>query len=905
MALSIQLQEIANKSAGVYQLVINNTNRARITPPTTLRLVPINSRRGPVNSLVYINKQDYKGLEEVFGGISSRDERHGNFGIRIAEHCLENGPVLVMNLRRFDDTMDKAGVKGLSAVMGEKISNDTEEAFTELYNTERLWFPDPERLGEIDSTKEYGVSIANVGSKKLSVFIRKSTVKGWDMTVKDWYTKKGKQLPEYVDPYSKMCDTFLDVFVFQTDFSNAKTNLANENYGHLFTETGIKAMYVDNMGVEHDPLNELAQIDDAQFVRKYTGSLIDDLVDASNNVMALASLVNAYAATDGLMMYVNPTIIQADAILDYDSEINGAKRPFGIDFMGAGRFGLADVKADVAHRKLNDKIVWDGQTPVSVPQFMSHPAESSVYGKTEIEFNKTVDAKPWVLEKAEQVDKTVNTQEEVDQLVAAGWTIKTEGNEAYTLPVYITETPDTDKNVAGRMIDCWVKKDEKGIVEAYTINHPLIKSGDYLIGNDSNLVSVTSSNGIGTIGKEYSVVKIGTNAPIMFKDSLAELAAGSVTLTLDDNSTIEGLTKTALYLIYDTNLPAEGESLVPMILEAYTPRAEQFCDGTPARQKEILDLLNEPSFIKGMKILTEYKFRYVVDPFKTYIEPAAKANLANFAETLNVRVISSMPFTYQFRKSTNPYFRKTPKSPLEVAYIEKGGNSELVASNSFSLPVDAADKIWFFGPGMKNNSTGREEIVPFTGAVAKAFLNKFIDGTLFPYTICANETGILSVNGMVSTENEWTDDERDYLERMGYNPIITQENIGVTIYGNQTASQRVLSDLSKIHVSELILTIQEEMRKMLKNYVFKYNNYQTRLEIYTKAEEIMKQIYSNGGVYWYQNVIDTTNNTLEVINNSMGILDTQIVATKGGEKWVHRTYLETGAGIAGFELIQA
>lgn len=861
MALSIQLQEIASKSAGVYQLVINNTNRARVTPPTTLRLVPINSRRGPVNSLVYINKQDYKGLEEVFGGISSRDERHGNFGIRIAEHCLENGPVLVMNLRRFDDTKDTAGVKGLSAVMGEQNSEIQKEVFTELYNTERLWFPDPERLGEIDSTKEYGVSIANVGSKKLSVFIRKSTVKGWDMTVKDWYTKKGKQIPEYVDPYSKMCDTFLDVFVFQTDFSNAKTNLANENYGHLFTETGIKAMYVDNMGVDHDPLNELAQIDDAQFVRKYTGSLIDDLVDASNNVMALASLINAYAATDGLMMYVNPTIIQADNILDYDSEIDGAKRPFGIDFMGAQRFKLADANVEVAERKLGDEITWDGETEVAVPQFMSHPAESSVYGKTEI-------------------------------VLADG-------------SVTITETPDTDKNVAGRMIDCWVKKDEKGIVEAYTINHPLIKTGDYLIGNDSNLVSVTSSNGVGTIGKNYSVVKIGTNAPMMFKDSLKELAEGAETITLDNGTKIEGLTKTALYLIYDTNLPAEGESLVPMVLDAYTPRAEQFCDGTAARQQDILDLLNEPSFIKGMKILTEYKFRYVVDPFKTYIEPAAKANLANFAETLNVRVISSMPFTYQFRKSTNPYFRKTPKSPLEVAYIEKGGNAELVASNSFSLPVDAADKIWFFGPGMKNNSTGREEIVPFTGAVAKAFLNKFIDGTMFPYTICANESGILSANGMVGTENEWTDDERDYLEHMGYNPIITQENIGVTIYGNQTASQRVLSDLSKIHISELVLTIQEEMRKMLKNYVFKYNNYQTRLEIYTKAEEIMKQIYSNGGVYWYQNVIDTTNNTLEVINNSMGILDTQIVATKGGEKWVHRTYLETGAGIAGFELIQA
>ena len=58
---------------------------------------------------------------------------------------------------------------------------------------------------------------------------------------------------------------------------------------------------------------------------------------------------------------------------------------------------------------------------------------------------------------------------------------------------------------------------------------------------------------------------------------------------------------------------------------------------------------------------------------------------------------------------------------------------------------------------MKNNSTGKETIVPFTGAVGKAFLNKFLDGTLFPYTICANEAGILSVDGMVGTENECTD----------------------------------------------------------------------------------------------------------------------------------------------------
>lgn len=883
MALSIQLQEIANKSAGVYQLVINNTARARVTPPTTLRLVPLNSRRGPVNSLVYINKQDYAGLESVFGGISSRDERHGNFGIRIARHCLENGPIVVMNLRRFDDTLDKAGLIGMSAVFGKDNTDIQKEAYSKLHNTERLWYPDPEQLGYLNATKESGISFANVGSKKLSIFVRKSTSQGWNMTIKEWYTKKGIEVPEYVDPYAKMIDTFIDVFVFETDFSNAKLNMANENYGYLFTDEGIKAFYTDDQGVDHDPLNELAQIEDAQFVRKYTGSLIDNLVDAANNVASITGLVNAYAPTDGLMMYVNPSIIQSDEILDYDPEISGAKRTFGIDFLGMNRFRLADEFAAIQDRVLiesedleeagelatgeNEGIDWSGETEYPIAAWLSHLAQNCVYATSTTSI-------------VHSEEKTLVTIENSD---VAG------------------------KQVGGRKITCWINPDLKGVTEAYVLDEPRIKTGDYLIGNTSNLVSVQEALAVGTIidtdsKVEYNMLKIIANEPVMFAESLTNLAKQSRTnITLSDGTVLENVVKTSLYIIYDLNAPMEGESLAPITLVAYTPRSEQFCDGTAARQKDILNLLNEPSLIKGLKVLNEYRFRYVIDPFKTYIEPQVKANLAAFAETLNCRVISSTPFTEAFRRSTNPYFRKTPSTPLEAAYIEKGGNKDLVSSNTFSLPIDGADKIWFFGPGMKNNATGKEVIVPFTGAVGKAFLNKFLDGTMQPYNICANQSGILSVDGMVGTENEWTDEERDCLERMGYNPIITQQNIGVTIYGNQTASQRVLSDLSKIHISELVLTIQEEMRKMLKNYVFKYNNYQYRLEIYTKAEEIMKQIFSNGGVYWWQNVIDTTNNTLEVINNSMGILDTHIVATKGGEKWIHRTYLETGANISGFE----
>lgn len=1126
MLVDPQLREIAGKSAGVYSLVIDNTRRSAVPVQTTLRLIPINVPQGPVNCLVYINKADYAGFERIFGPIKARDERKGNFSIRTVRHALENGPVVVINLRNFDDTKDLAGVLGASSKCTEVNENVYKVPFRSLYNTDRLWYPDHNKMQDITELENNLISFGNVGNKKLSFFVRKAEVSGWDMTVREYYASSKQEFPEYINPDDLVRDTFLDVYIFGTDLSDNLVNMSNENYGYLFTENGLKSVYKEN-GVEYDGLELLSQITDAKYVRKYTGSLIPGLTDSSNNSMDLIQLVNADTVNTGMLMHMNEDLADTN-FSDWEPSYNdldeieyandGNKRPFGIDFLGHGRFhtnqlglvevpsGDADYKqwlshdplvvkhakslctAEVSHAtktqpgvkdcqkvfitgkgteekttsfKLNVDgknytvaVVGDQDTnaiaqniaKLNIPGYtmkiipgvttpsigvgapsklpinqtveydvsvvpgnksgkmvlvhgtitgfenvekieyfetsnsnwhdlqVSSNAFTFGYSGTGFQFTEAtnkfrislksagivtcnlevkdfssqelyastnfeiqgiesgdiepndnlVSSKTCVSFTAKTAEKKPNiVTEDIDSgIIFTQETIYAGKNEIPAMPehtvINIDKSNDLNLTNLNETIEmtAFVKNNKLGITECYVIALQTgLFTGDYAISKSSNITRVKNGTSVGEVvdenGVTYNVIKVETTDLIACSTILDE-TFGTEKLILNDGTVIDGLKKTSVWKFFNIYEPSEYSPLKAISLDAYKPRftsikdgVGQFCDGTPQTQKEILNLLNDPHLVEGFKALIDYKFRYVVDAFTTYIEPQAKQALATFAGTLNVRAIANVPSMESFAKCKNPYFKDTPTSSFDPKYIMKGGNNKLVSSNQFSLPVDNADKIWFFGPWMKNNSTGREIIVPCAGAVSKAFLNKFLAGNMFPYSAVANDTGILQVDGMTGMEYDLTDTERDTLEPNGYNPIVYIQNQGYCIFGNQTAQQKIKSDLSKIHVSELVFTIQEEMKNILKGYVFKNNNYANRLAIWNKAEAVMKQILHNGGVYWYQNIIDESNNTQDVINEDMGILDTIIVAQKLGEKWVHRTYLEKSGNIIGFEVMQA
>lgn len=864
--MDIRLQEIANGAAGTYFLVYDNSQKASIPTNTTLRCVMINTKKGPVNNLVYISRGDSEGFKKIFGEIDRRDERNGNFSIRTALWLLENGPIVVCNLRSFDDEKDLAGVVGLSTKFGtvNEVINLT--SYKNLFNTDRLWYNDPKRLLTMENKSI--LNIGNIGSSDVSVFIRKSRIMGYDATIREWYTSLNLDIPTFVNPNDKVSDTMVDVFVFNTNFGEPMKNMTNENYGHLFNESGLKP-YSEYNGNMVDSLELLKQISDSQYVGNWTGSLIPGFVNQSGQPLQIEQIMNSVSGVTGLSFKLDESAMEliGDWVATEDTPINVTeafsstnRKPFAIDLVGH-----AYTKEE------SGTITFNG-----IDSILSHKFGNVLVGEAKIDNPET----PWDID----VTEAYNT-------------------DITKIPILL------DANTAAT----------GNATEFYIFDAVSINPGDYIVGEDGNLIKVLDTTLINSqpitateidgdiidVPVEHNLIKVKVNG-VPFHKFDTVLDSLPVTVTENGDNITNLVTYDHVWKIKPLT-EFKNSVLEAIVLPSYKPRANQFTNGTATQQSRILDVMNLPNMVKGFKNAQNLRFRYIVDAFKTFIEPSYKNQYSRLVQELSekstmfCRAILNEAFIEDMGSSINPYFKNSPSGSLETKFIMEGGNKLLPNSNRYTKPKDGDVYSFFFGPGVRVNHQGTETLAPIAGLVGKAFLDKYTNR--FPYTITANNSGVINGANVIGIETDFDQDDRKYLEHVGYNAVISDDRRGLLIFGNNTAQTHIKTDLSKIHVSELVAFIQEQMLAIMKDYLFEWNDYQNRLEIRKRADAVMLQILSNRGIYWFENICDGSNNTQDVIDNDMGVIDTRIVAAHGGEKWVHRTFLEKGANIVGFEIV--
>ena len=150
---------------------------------------------------------------------------------------------------------------------------------------------------------------------------------------------------------------------------------------------------------------------------------------------------------------------------------------------------------------------------------------------------------------------------------------------------------------------------------------------------------------------------------------------------------------------------------------------------------------------------------------------------------------------------------------------------------------------------------------------------------------------------MVGPDYNYGRSDLDVLEPMGVNAIIYVPRKGTYINSNQTAKQVPVTALSKIHVRELVIYLQNEIESMLQNYQWELNTQVLRDNIKAKADTILENVKNNGGIYAYMNVCDDTNNTPEVIDNEMIVLDTAIEPARGAGKMIQQLTIHKTGGI--------
>jgi hypothetical protein len=186
--------------------------------------------------------------------------------------------------------------------------------------------------------------------------------------------------------------------------------------------------------------------------------------------------------------------------------------------------------------------------------------------------------------------------------------------------------------------------------------------------------------------------------------------------------------------------------------------------------------------------------------------------------------------------------------------------------------------------------------IPSAAAVSNLFMNKW--SVREPYYIVAGPNhGRLNVSGLVGPDYNFGRSDLDILEPMGINAIVYVPRLGTYISSNQTAKQVPVSGLSKIHIRELVIYLQNEIEALLQNYQWELNTQTLRNTIKSKADDICKRIQNNGGLYAFTNRCDETNNTPEVIDNEMIILDTEIEPARGAGKMVHQLTIHKTGGL--------
>lgn len=343
-----------------------------------------------------------------------------------------------------------------------------------------------------------------------------------------------------------------------------------------------------------------------------------------------------------------------------------------------------------------------------------------------------------------------------------------------------------------------------------------------------------------------------------------------------------------------------------LVFSGFTLRDESIPDGTETRQSEILDLMDKTTNLgKALIDRNVINWRYLVDGFGLGLTSKSKQQYVNICEQrLNVLAFINMPSMKSFRNSSSPNFVDA-EGNIVTEYIRLGANPESNPAFRYTFGQgDGQTCSAYFTPYVNISDNNRPIDVPPAMYAATTYMRKHISRVsgLKPWTVAAgiNDGRIESINRL---EYDFLSEDISELNIMGANPIVF--NAGRNIHyieTENTAQQNPKSSLSYIHSREVLIELENALYDMLLDFQWKVNNAETRADIKSRADAICQRFVDQGGLFDFFNVIDTSNNTSDIIDRQIGVLDTFVEISKNMGVIVNNiNVLKTGAiALGGF-----
>lgn len=950
MSLPNYLSKI--KSAGIYRFVFDKSEVPG-NDAETLRLVVGYSEKGPFNTLLYI--ESISEFETIFGGINKKLERRGCFFHRLAEQALAAGPILVINLKPFNtDKNNPEEVAAASFNVNDTVAESLAKlGIEDIYDTTRFWHLEPEGLGarfaeKQDSDQKY-ITITSTDSKDTTntVFFRGYQPKGYDISFKEWYASvlNGEELPSYLEGHEmdKVSEYFAEVYIFRGKFT--KEIATSEALAKYFDVNGdkvtIKPYILNAFGEKKDTLVALAQDTNSNFVNSYSGILMPNFMTSSGSYISLDLMFNAGNEDHKMMMNLN-----IDALYDGEisvesinttgwdqvgKELSGGKQLNQVELKSMSSEKVKPVYSEGTFNHNTGEWNYNNPTTESYtdPDFYTFAINNPTAN------GYTLTAGPEMSQVGNVGDKFIlKTKDTKDSDVAVLTKVGTDGDYSVAAPGSGTEINDTiKKSLTGtpyakqpygmkvsveRTINTTTDSAVLTIPEGADITNVKVMSyseqnpNAYLyewVAEGTGYKTTSLINGLPA--GEYDFI-IWTDTPGVYELALTTGGTAQkpvkVTFAEPQKNTVftfdkELDTTAPLYQnLIRCNHPVYEtcQGLTPVAFEGYTyglklPSSDMM--DKKNWQKEVINTLTK---YEGIRIaLTNRKdseYHYLVDTFESYVDTELKSTFGVIAkEKDNCLAIVNFPSMKTFKEC--PYSSYTDSNgKFQTKYIADGYNKQKPASVYFSLmsEFNGASFVSYNTPIVLTDGTVKTTC-PSAALVSNNFMAKY--DTRLPYSIVAGPTyGRIIVNGLVGPDFNFSRADLDILEPMGVNCMVYVPRKGTYINSNQTAKQNPVTALSKINVRELVIFLQDEIENLMQSYQWEYNTQELRDTIKSKADTICEKIKANGGLYEYVNVCDDSNNTPEVIDNEMIILDTSIEPGRGAGKMVQRLYIyRTGA----------
>ena len=876
MAIDVELAGL--KAAGTYRFERDLTTLSSnvTTESSNLRLIVGFSKKGPFNSVQLITSSSQ--FIKMYGNIDRSLEKRGSYFHRSALVALSAGPILCLNLLSLDYDKDQVMHKSISTNV-KKTNNDIcTIPYQTVFNTDKFWglssesYLDIVKILDNSALKANNIlNFTNVGNKPISIIVKKASeknTKGYGVTFNEWYG--AENVPEYLNGTSFVSDYMVEVYVISGDFGpelkqEVKPQGGGSNisitysykydnvYGDVtdalnpykrFASDITYQEYFDKYGFKSDKLSKFLDLPSVNVIGTYVGSLIPNFVNKLNQNIWIEDMINKDTLLTGLFCSEDIDMIES-VVVDDNGVINEA-----IDILGHN-LNVSGVNSlnFLSYALSQDRI--DAINGVDSDESLLSPIAIDVISKTVKDFYindkglpLNVDAdNEIILSKVDFVNKKIKVGDLLLSYVGLGLLDKDDSDDFSRLT---------------RVVEIKPLYEITGVDENQ--NSIYAKNEEFIRVICSDIIKIEY------VKDEFGIDQVGTQHVLKYIeiDSICD----------------------RYHWTY---------------LKGFKVNEDSMPNGTNERQNKILEMISENNKYSNLyKALIDrdyIQWRYVIDTFGFGIEDECKKvyGLLCKGRQSGLALVNA-PSIKDFKRSIEPSF-VDEYGAVQSEYISKGGHLNGSPVGMFSLPKEENGASWaaYFFPYLKISDLAAVKTVPPAAYVSNLFMAKYSASK--PWSIVAGpKRGVISGNQVVGIEGGLIHNDREYLEPMGINPIVWENGVGVEIFANKTAKQTPVSALSSIHAREACIYIQDNVESILKKYNWEANTARNREEIKTLVDTFLSNMKQGDGLYDFKTVMDTTNNTSEIIERNMGVIDIYVEVVRGLEILAQRlTVLKSGS----------